>query len=800
MTKRTPIFLTGCLKPTFFLVLAGLVALSATAALGADAKSEPAVTATAASSNSARFVSIDFNNVDINVFVKFISELTDRNFVIDQRVKGKVTIISPAKISIDEAYRVFLSVLEVHGFTTVPSGEVTKIIPAPDARTKNIDTRLSMSGIKDDDRVVTQLIPLTYASPDEVKRLLTPLVSKSSVILSYDPSNMLIITDVSSNLKRLTKLIEAIDVAGTGQKVTVLPVQYAEAAKLVKILSSVFGPTPANRRKGASSNEISFMADERTNSIIMLSGEAESERVKRLVALLDKETPRGKGNIHVYYLENASAEDIASVLQDIPQKGSSQTAPGKKTQPVLSQDVRITADKATNSLIITASKEDYEVIEDIIHKIDIPRAMVYIEALIMEVNVNKDFRLGTEWQAGDDSKYDNRNFIYGGGFTGSNLSTTDLTTGAVGLADGFSLGIFGEALNISGVLFPSISAVINAYKEDNDVQILSTPQILTTDNEEAKITVGKNVPFQTKSTTTDNDTYNSFEYRDVGKTLMITPHISKDRMVRLGISLEVTDLENAASVTVTPTTLKRTVETTVIVKDQGTVVIGGLIDDKLDTTNLKVPCLGDIPLLGWAFRTHGRTRGKTNLYIFLTPKVIKNPMEADAVYKDKRSQIEAAPEGTIKLYEEDEHRKPLELPAPQPGETSPQSEASPPVEDGHMVPQASRTARPDAVQEAVQEADASVNPDLVDKPYLIEVAAFNARPPADTLIKRLQAKGYPAYMQQVGGNAASGTAQRYRVRLGAFATLGEAQLYQQLVGDEGIEGNIITGPNAQLRQ
>lgn len=770
---RTPL-MKRCLKAALPLALAGLVWISPDTSLCADPPTTGQAAA-AAQSSDARFVSIDFNNVDINVFVKFISELTNRNFVIDQRVKGKVTIISPGKISIEEAYRVFHSVLEVHGFTTVPAGEVTKIVPSPDARSKNIDTRMSRRNLTDDDRIVTQLIPLKYASPDDIKRLLTPLVSKSSVILSYTPSNMLIITDVSSNLKRLTKLIDAVDVTGTGQKVTVLPVEYADATKIVKILGTVFKPTRA-KSKGATATSISFMADERTNSIIMLSSEGASERVKSLVALLDKQTPRGKGNIHVYYLENASAEDIAAVLQDIPAKGSGKTTEGKKTAPVLSQNVRITADKSTNSLIITADKEDYEVIQDIIRKIDIPRAMVYIEALIMEVNINKDFRLGTEWQVGEESKYENRDFIYGGGFTGSNLSATDLTTGAVGLSDGFSLGVFGEALSISGVLFPSISAVINAYKSDSDVQILSTPQILTTDNEEAKITVGKNVPFQTKSTTTDNDTFNSFEYRDVGKTLMITPHISKDRMVRLGINLEITDLENAASVTVTPTTLKRTVETTVIVKDQGTVVLGGLIDESLDTGDLRVPCLGDIPLIGWAFRTNSSNREKTNLYIFLTPKVIKNPTEATAVYRDKRAYIEAAREGTVKLYEEEDERQTMEVPAPN---AEPQ---------GGVEPQ---SATPQDATAPLASADA----DMAGKPYLLEVAVFDTKTPADTLMSRLQTKGYPAFLQQSGKRADATS--RYHVRLGAFETLGEAQLYQQLLDDEGVDGDIITRPTAQ---
>jgi general secretion pathway protein D len=381
----------------------------------------------------------------------------------------------------------------------------------------------------------------------------------------------------------------------------------------------------------------------------------------------------------------------------------------------------------------------------------------------MEVNVNKDFRLGTEWQAGEESKYEDRNFIYGGGFTGSNLSSQDLTTGAVGVAEGFSLGVFGEALSISGVLFPSITAVVNAYRKDSDVEILSTPQILTLDNEEAKITVGKNVPFQTKSTTTDNDTFSSFEYRDVGKTLTITPHISKDRMVRMGITLESTDLESTTDFR--PTTLKRTVETTVIVKDKGTVVLGGLIDDSIDNTNLKVPCLGDIPLLGWAFRTTGRNREKTNLYIFLTPKVIKDPIEAAAVYKNKRGEIEAVREGTVELYRKDE-RSTVEVPAPDTG-----------MEPSSSADQAAQTALAHA--------------DMEGKPYLLEVAVYDTQAPAETLAGRLKTKGFPAFLQQTGLD----DTQRYRVRLGAFETLGEAQLYQELLGDEGIKGEILTRPD-----
>ncbi|MBW2492558.1 MAG: type II secretion system protein GspD, partial [Deltaproteobacteria bacterium] len=224
---------------------------------------------------SERFISIDFNNVDINVFIKFISELTSRNFVVDQRVRGKVTIISPSKISVKEAYKVFESVLEVHGFTTIRSGQVTKIVPSPDARSKNIETRLKEEAASPEDRVVTQLIPLKFASSSEIKKLFAPLVSKSSVILDYPPTNMIIITDVYSNIKRLLRILKAIDVAGMGQELSVIPLEYAEATKFVKILDSIFQERKRSRAQSALS-DTKFVADERTNTIIFMASEVET--------------------------------------------------------------------------------------------------------------------------------------------------------------------------------------------------------------------------------------------------------------------------------------------------------------------------------------------------------------------------------------------------------------------------------------------------------------------------------------------------------------------------------------------
>ena len=302
---------------TFFL----LVASAAAQNQGQD--QGQATGGTAAANGSQRFVSIDFNNVDISVFIKFISELTGKNFVIDQRVKGKVTIISPSKISVDEAFKVFESVLDVHGFATVETGRLIKIIPSPDARTKSIETRTRAKGDSDDDQVVTQLMPLRYADPDEVKRLFTPMVSKSSVILSYAPTNTLIITDNYSNIARLMKILKTIDIPGVGREITIFPIHNADAAKLVSLLETVFKTSQGPVKKGAAPSDrgAAFVADERTNSIIMVASEVDTNRIRSLIDTLDLETPKGKEKIHVYYLEYAAAEEIVAVLKDLPTRG-----------------------------------------------------------------------------------------------------------------------------------------------------------------------------------------------------------------------------------------------------------------------------------------------------------------------------------------------------------------------------------------------------------------------------------------------------------------------------------------------
>ena len=336
--------------------------------------------------NGGEYVSIDFNNVDIHVFIKFISRLTGKNFIVDNRVKGNVTIISPQKLSIDEAYQVFESVLDINGLSTVKNGNIVKIVPAAKARADNVDTGLKVKNEIPSDKIVTRILPLSYASADELRTLLMPLVPKGSIVLSYRDTNMLIITSTLASIERLAAIIETIDIESIGRKITVLPIKFADAAKLVKGLSTIYSARiQSSKNRKNQDLLVKFVSDERTNSIIILASELETRRITQLVSVLDKQVPKGEERIRVYYLEHATAEDLAKVLQEIPIKDNKKNQ-GQKKAPLLSEDIKITADKATNSLLIIADKDDYPVLEEVIKKLDIPRSMVYIECLIMEVN------------------------------------------------------------------------------------------------------------------------------------------------------------------------------------------------------------------------------------------------------------------------------------------------------------------------------------------------------------------------------------------------------------------------------
>ena len=581
-----------------------------------------------------RRISINFSNVDIIVFIEFFSELTGRNFIIDPRVKGNVTILSSSRISMTDLEAVFQSTLEVNGFSTIDSGQVTKIVPSGDAQTMAIETGSSRDAGSAADIPMTQIIPLVHADAAELKRLLTPMVPRSAFIAAYTKSNVLLLADTAANIRRMMKIIRELDSDDTGRELTLIALDHSDGGALANIITSVFqSPSAAQNKRGSA--KVSITVDERSNMLVIIADRTDTHRIRSLVELLDRKVLRERGKIRVYALKNADVEEMIKTLGELPVEDGTPQNTTKGKAPVLPPSLKISGDPATNSLIVTAEKEEeFQQLEGIIQALDVPRGMVYIEALIMEVDAREDLRFGVEWTAVGETQIGGKAAAVGGGFVNSaGQSVLPALVSGV-LSSGFSVGVFTKAIEIAGVQFNNLTAVIQAMKESRDVKIVSTPQLLTSDNEEAKITVATNLPFQSGTSTFQDDTFTTFEYRDVGTTLSITPQIGYEGTVRLAISLELTVLESTTDFK--PTTLKRSVDTDVFIQDASTVVIGGLLEDNRTVSEFKVPLLGDIPLLGWLFKFQGESQKKTNLFIFLTPRVIQDTDGMAAIREKKR--------------------------------------------------------------------------------------------------------------------------------------------------------------------
>jgi general secretion pathway protein D len=629
-----------------------------------------------AQDETAQLVTMDFDGVDIKVFIKFIADITGKNFILDDKVSGKVTVISPRKMTLEEAYQVFLSVLEVNGYGTVTVGGVTKIVKSAEAITKSLDTNMEPPILRED-RMVTQIIPLKHADSNDMRTLLSPLISKgTSQLLAYPQSNVLIITDTMSNIKKIMDILNVVDVTGFAQEVRIFSLVYASASdlstKLTEILSeektAQVSRVRTARQQGVVGGKASakIIPYERTNALIVLASAMDMPEIEKLIKTLDIPTPSGKEDIHVYYLQYANAEDMAKVLTDIPTPESPETAAavkGKTTARGTSQtqEIKISSDPETNSLIIYADPYAYRSIVATIKFLDIPRKQVYIEALIMEVKTDKDFKVGVEWTYFEDFKYDDGERVGGVfGRTGQNFITNpgDLPSGAL-------LGVVGETITIGSgdtqITFPNMTSFINAMATDSDVNIISTPQIITMDNKEAEIKVGANVPYVTKTDTDStniNRTVRTFDYRDVGVTLRLTPQINQQGNIRIELFQENTTLvPGQGEEEFAPTTLKRSANTTVTVKDGSTMVIGGLIGDTLTMGDTRVPLLSRIPLLGYLFKSTSNIRETTNLYIFLTPRIIDTEEKVEGLYQEKYKELKEN-KGNNLNRKDDENTKP----------------------------------------------------------------------------------------------------------------------------------------------
>lgn len=665
-------------------------------------------------------ISVDFEEAPLHDVVKFMACITQRNFLLAANLKaGKtVTILSTTPVTVYEAYKAFLSALDINGLTIVPRGAFWEVVETAKAKQLPLPLYGPRQSVPAEDRLVTRIIRLENIDVKDIEPILNKFKSGAGDVTSYAPGNSLILTDLGSSVSRMLEFVRELDIPTGREKIWVRPVQYASAAEMANLVTALFGdkgtrPAPAGRpRPGrpappqpAAAGPIpeeglatvsKVIADERTNSLILVATPAAYVKIDRLLRRVDVPI-EGEGQIHIYYLENAAAEDVASTLSALAsgargaagaKKGKAAGGGGAQAPAALFEgEVKVTAHKPTNSLVIESTLKDYLAIKRVIQQLDVRRKQVYVEAVIMEISSNKDRKVGISGSGGMTFNIGGNEVPFLFGMGGLGISSFDMQQlGKGGLAVGLqgplvdvSTGTTGSATTSGALAIPSYGFLIQAIQSNSDVNVLSTPHILTMDNEEAEIVVGKQIPYQASSlgglgsltsllgsfggtlggTTTGTTSglgtlgslgslgylgayggYGAYVQRiDVDLTLKITPQISESNFVRLKIQQSIDDVE-ALDPTLGPTTSKRKVTNTVVVRDQQPVVIGGLMRDIEVTGVDKVPILGDIPVLGILFRKSAKRVEKRNLLMVITPYIIEDPSDLARIHARKMEEMQ----------------------------------------------------------------------------------------------------------------------------------------------------------------
>lgn len=614
--------------------------------------------------------SFDYNNAEITQVVEAISKLTGKNFILEPNVRGTVTIIAPSQITVAEAYRAFLSALAINGFTVVPYGKFLKIRQSKTASKDNLEI-YSGSYFPNTDQLITRIFQLKHISAEDIKKHFRNLQSKDGELEAYPPTNSLIVTDYGTSVERIASIISRLDVAGFEKQIKVIPIKYAKARDLAQLIEQIHNSGQNNRsrsfrpgiprfnnKKTTSSSSSAFstvLPDERTNSIILVGNEKGIKKMHRLIKKLDFEIrPEDAGGVYVYYVKYAQAKKIADTLSGIAKDveraanrrsrsaggtGARRTGvrPGglggglgntAAATNVFGGDVIVTADEDTNSLIITASRQDYQVVLNLLSKIDIPRDQVYVEAIIMELNAEKSQNWGISYYKFLKDTGGRVRAGFGGGNIGKLLDLG--STGAIlGFGSGDTVEIDVPIGNqIQSVEIKEITGFVDFLKTHTNANVLSTPQILVLDNGEALIEVGDQVPIE-KSSSSAVGVNAGFDYQNATIKLTIKPFINPTsdavRMEVEQIVKQVSDrLIEGSTGAEAPVLTERTLKSNVVVSDGDTAVLGGLIRDESSENASKVPILGDVPILGWFFKSKQVTKTKLNLLVFLTPKIIRN--------------------------------------------------------------------------------------------------------------------------------------------------------------------------------
>ena len=599
-----------CARPGLALAAWALLTALVLAAAPAAAQDEP--------------FQLNLQNADLRALVQTVSKRTGRNFIVDPRVNAKVDVVTSTPITNQELYDIFLAVLSVHGFAAVPSGDVTKIVPAATAKQDAIPTDGGPGA-----QLVTRVVTVEHINAAQLVPILRPLLPQEGHLAAIQPTNRLIVTDSADNIDRLLRIIQRVDRPAESE-IEVVRLQHASAAEVVRILGSL---EPAQGQQGAEPGA-RLAADTRTNAVLVRGDRESRLRMRTLIANLDTPLER-QGNTRVIYLRYANADDLVGILQGVSegQDGGGQEGAGNTG----AKQVIIQADPNTNSLIVTGPPDRLRDLEQIVRQLDIRRAQVLVEAIIAELSEDNARELGVQFAA-DATDDDGPAALTSFGGAGSNI--VGIASDPTSIGTGLSIGGISE--DDDGTDF---AVLIRALSSDANNNILSTPSLVTLDNEEAEIVVGQNVPFVTgqfSSQDTGGSAVNPFqtiERRDVGLTLKVKPQINEGSMLKMDIEQEVSSLASAAASAADIVTNKRSLKTTVLVEDGQTLVLGGLIDDTVRTRDEKVPLLGDIPVLGKLFSYKSTNKVKQNLMVFLHPTILRDTSVADYYTGEKYSYL-----------------------------------------------------------------------------------------------------------------------------------------------------------------
>jgi len=620
-------------------------------------------------------VSFDLRDVDLPTLVEAVSKTTGKKFIFGSKLRAiQATVVSPGKVSMDEAYAAFLAILEQNGMTVIPHGSYLKIVESQDA--SNLATPIygTASPVPAEDRYITRLYRLQNISTGEVVAILDKFKTKDALIVPYEPSNLLIITETGTNTRRLMRIIEEIDVGSAGDQLWVQPVHNAAASEVATKLSEILGGGSGGTGRGAQSSS-NIIADDRTNSLILKTTKTDYEKILDLIRKLD--TPlTGDSQIHVLPLQHAKCADLQTTLTGVlgsgggaarPAGGNARRpgaagqgatgggAPGT-TDEIFEGQVKVNCDEATNALVTTSSLRDFVALRNVIDQLDRPRRQVFIEAVIMDLNIDRstDFGLGYHGGAPIGSG-DTQSFFYGGNNPGASIA------GVPANLEALALGVRGPEIEGSqnlfgtGVSIPALGVVMHALAKDSDSNVLATPHILATDSVQAEISIGQNIALQTnlgnvgqlaQAAGAGGAGLQGFfgglgglggqgQRQDIGTRITVTPYINDSDQVRLELAEEISDLGARDGALGAASINKRTAKTTLIVKDQQTIVIGGLVRDQFSVGESKVPLLGDIPVLGFLFRQQTKKKTKTNLLLVLTPHVVRDQADLRRIFERK---------------------------------------------------------------------------------------------------------------------------------------------------------------------